>query len=76
MCSKWYSIVSLARQAVLAQPVERILGKDEVGSSILLDSFKNPLITQRIFFISILCLSLFCACHCLASTARLSRTAC
>ncbi len=32
----------IARDAVLAQSVERILGKDEVGGSNPLDSFRYP----------------------------------
>ena len=37
-------------RAVVAQSVERRLGKAEVGGSIPLDSLENPLIRQGIFF--------------------------
>lgn len=40
-------------QAVVAQPVERRLGKAEVGGSIPLDSFLKPLIFQGFFYLKI-----------------------
>lgn len=39
-------------QAVVAQPVERRLGKAEVGGSIPLDSFLPPLDIKGVLFVS------------------------
>ena len=47
--SKIHTVVS---SAVMAQVVEHILGKDEVGSSSLPNSSKNPFSYESGFFVS------------------------
>ncbi len=51
----YYIMAKLSRNAAIAQPVERILGKDEVASSNLASSSKKERPLKRVVFLFLRC---------------------